>query len=418
MRYGLWLTLTSSITLFTTLAVAPPPEVPEWENFVYFVEGEALLDNQKVVLSIEGWDVHKGTRYPEPCYKLQDTDTLSSYVFTNVKRLEINVEFYADTKLDEGFVWEFFQDDECRAENHPRMLLRSGVYSFPESARRRAGSFKLIDPLVLRFDRDPRLTRVDEVEQQFFVKDEEGEGRMRRLFDETRDKLLAGDEDILCPICRSELAEETPGKAIVGECGHGYHPECLRGWAERRNRGGRDPAEFKQRTGFPLVRVADCPQCRKMINLRTTARVPTLQRVRDQDESGDSTPPPRPNRNQFSPSIGLPSLVNSPGSELDDLMYGQYAEERVRGVPINRPTEYNFQKQYLNDNPLVDPVNYNRIGMLESVWQSNGPRIRVPNIQAGVSPLVPETDHDARQDEALSDFNGIGRSLRNGQLGK
>ncbi|KAK6543421.1 hypothetical protein TWF694_000168 [Orbilia ellipsospora] len=373
------------LALISTV-VAPPPTIPEWENLIYEIEGEVILDNQKTVVLIEGWDVHKGTRYPEPY-----------------------------DKLDGDLTWEFFQDDECRVENHPRFLVKSGVYEFPDSAKRRAGSFKIIDPLALRWTKDSRLTSIHEIEEQF-IKTEEEWQKKHNHFQEAREKLVTGDRGMACPICHSELVERRPSKVFIGDCGHSYHRECIQGWVDSRNELGRDPAEFRERTGFPLAQMADCPQCRQVINPRTMARVTT------QLLDGNNAPIIEPiQNNQASPSNDLPSILDSPGSELDDILYPHQMDERIRGTSrIKQPSQYNFQDRYLDvgKNALVDPSDYRALEVRESTLRQRGPTIRLPNNVARVSPLVDETDYNVMLSEAgAPDLDKIRQSLREGQLG-
>ncbi|KAF3927615.1 hypothetical protein AA313_de0208810 [Arthrobotrys entomopaga] len=403
------------LTLIINIVVAPPPDIPEWENFIYQIEGEAILNNQKTVVSIEGWDVHRGTRYPEPCYKLEDADTFTTFTFINVKRLAINISIYRDRELDGDLTWEFFQDDECRVENHPRFLVKNGVYEFPEGAKRRAGSFKIIDPLVLRWYKDPRLTSIHEVEEQF-VKTEEEWQKTYQHFQEAREQLSAGDKGLVCPVCHNELAERRPSRVYVGDCGHSYHKDCIRGWVRSRNELGRDPTAFEGRTGFPLARMADCPQCRQVVNPRTMARVPT--QLVDEDDAPVIQPV---QNNQASPSNDLPSLLDSPTSDLDDLLHPHQMDERIRGISsIKKPSDYDFQDRYLNlgKNLLVDPADYRGFDLRESMFQARVPRIGVPNNVARVSPLVDETDYNFMLSEAgAPEVDKISQSLREGQLG-
>ncbi|KAK6347893.1 hypothetical protein TWF718_005713 [Orbilia javanica] len=406
------------VAIFPILARAVLPEIPQGANFAYHIEGDAIIGNRLVPKTINGWNNHPGTRYPEPCFPLVDNQAMRIYTFEHVQNLALNVNFYDVPIRDNDIKFEFFQDDDCRVPNHPRMLYVSGEYDLPSKIKTRIGSFRLIDPLSLAFLRNPHLSRVNPSED-ILLKTEERWKRDRRLFDEVVADLSAGNKERQCTICLDSLVEREPSSVLVGDCGHSYHGPCLDRWAasdSERNR--RDPVEFRRRTGFPLVQLTSCPDCRKPLNPRKMAKIPT-QPIEEEEEKEQEdprenirfepiirgTPERRRNanaNNNHSPTIGPPSLFTTPGSDLEDLINAEYMDERVRGPSrVRRPADYDFQSSFVGDNPLV---------ALPNVQLQAGPDVND-------NPVVPHTDYDPTVNEGLSGFNGIGRSLRSGQLG-
>ncbi|KAK6357969.1 hypothetical protein TWF730_007324 [Orbilia blumenaviensis] len=429
----LWFaTLVISITIFSRLSLAALPEIPEGANFVYQIDGDAIISNKLIPKTISGWNKHPGSRYPEPCFPLADTDTRKIYIFEHIRRLALNAIFYDIPRRDSDIKFEFFQDDECRVPNHPRMLYSSGEYTIPEEIKTRIGSLRLIDPLSLAFLRNPYLSRVNPSED-ILLRNEERWSRDKRLFDEVRADLSAGNKDRICTICQLSLVEREPSSALLGDCGHSYHHGCLERWAAANPEGGRrDPVEFRRKTGFPLVQMTSCPDCRKPLNPRKMARIPT-QGV-DDEEEGDGRPDqlrnepviprtPERQRNNIaerhnSPTIGPPSLYTSPGSDLEDLVNAEYMDERARGPSrVRRPANYDFQSAFVGNNPLVLPEDYTNY-VLEAPFSLEGPDV-LPrtNPDVNTNPFLSHTDYDHSVNEGLSGFNGIGRSLRSGQLG-
>ncbi|KAK6518339.1 hypothetical protein TWF506_005498 [Arthrobotrys conoides] len=421
------------IAIFSLLALAEPPPVPEGANFIYHIEGDAIISNQLVPKTITGWNKHPGTRYPEPCFPLVDTETRRIYTFQYVTTLALNAVFYDIPNRDGEITFEFFQDGGCRVPNHPRMLYTSGEYDIPKGLKTRIGSLRLIDPLSLFFSRDRLVSRVD-VSEQPLVKSKDTWPRDRRLFDEVSADVLAGNQERLCTICLNSLAETDgePSRALLADCGHSYHAGCLTRWAAanpERNR--RDPVEFRRKTGFPLVQLTSCPDCRKPVNPRNMARI-TTQAVEERKEEDPrdnirnepiirGTPERRRNynaQNNHSPTIGPPSLFTTPGSDLEDLVNAEYMDEKARGRSrVKKPAYYDFQSAFVGNNPLVLPEDYTD-EVLEAPFSIQGPGVQLPtNPDTGENPLIPDTDHDPSVNEEISDFNGIGRSLRSGQLG-
>ncbi|KAK6341588.1 hypothetical protein TWF696_008659 [Orbilia brochopaga] len=449
MRHPLWLSLPTASLLL--LAAAQPPEVPEWEHFAFEIQGDAIVEDERgrthrSQVAIFGQDTHEGTRYPEPCYKLYDYDTATSFVFYNVRRLGVNVAYYDERNLDDAIIWEFFRDEDCRIENNPRMLVRSGLYNLPtEGVEWRIGSFRLIDPLPLAFDNDERLSRVTEAEAEKLLRTQEEWERSRRLFEGVREELLSGGSQLTCPICQLPLAGEALGTAWVGYCSHSYHPECMTGlWEASFNPLRRDPTQFRERTGYRLSQVVDCPQCRLPLNLRQMARIPTqridpgnqqqqqqladdrlpaapqlqvgnqnpgLQQIQPQAENADvnfNTPPRLDNR--LSSGIGPPSLLNTPDSDLEDFLDYYTVNERTY-VPFNQ-----LRNRDRASNPFVGPADFS--SDLREVPMRDGIGLRLPGGETNVSPLVEESDwYEADVGEGISSFDGIARSLQGNQLG-
>ncbi|KAK6501231.1 hypothetical protein TWF481_009075 [Arthrobotrys musiformis] len=424
-----------TIAAFPFLTAAALPEIPQGANFVYHIEGDAIISHRLVPKSISGWNKHPGTRYPEPCFPIVDTETRKLYTFEHVRKLALNVEFYGIPNRDTDIKFEFFQDDDCRVPNHPRMLYSPGEYDIPQEIKNRIGSFRLIDPLSLAFLRNPHLSRVNPSED-ILLKNEERWTRDRRLFDEVVTDLSAGNKERLCTICLHSLVDREPSSVLVGDCGHSYHGPCLKRWADANPESNhRDPVEFRRKTGFPLVQMTSCPDCRKPLNPRKMARIPT-QGVEEEEEKeqdpgdrirGEAQIPRTPERqrriyadanNNHSPTIGPPSLFTTPGSDLEDLINAEYMDEKARGASrVKRPANYNFQASFVGNNPLVLPEDY-ASEVLEAPLNIQGPDIQLPtNPEANDNPFVPHTDYDPSVSEGLSGFNGIGRSLRSGQIG-
>ncbi|KAF3910423.1 hypothetical protein ABW20_dc0105346 [Dactylellina cionopaga] len=420
MQYSFWFKV-ALFAQFPFHVVAPPPAVPEFEHFVYEIEGEAVVDNQKTYVSIDGWDTQKRHTAPQPCYPLEDEQTLSSYVFTNVRRLAINTVVWGEDDMDEKIIWEFYQDADCRLENHPRLLVKRGVYTWREGAKTQIGSFRQIDPLLLNFDNDSLLKKVHPAERQF-VKTEDVWKKSIDQYKILRDDLISGNSEKPCAICHLPLAGQRPSKTYVTDCNHSYHGKCLGRWVATRN-ANHDPVEFEQRTGFPLTRVADCPECRKMFNYRKIARIPTYRIDEVQPEgqirSGFGTPERRPNVNdQGSPENGLPSLLNTPGSVLDDLLNNHYMDERAWGNSrIRNPSaEYNFETTYLdrNVNPLVEPEDFGWSEVRETDYNTYGSHIR---FDMENKPYIPETDYQINAAENFEVDERIAPSVEGQQLG-
>ncbi|KAF3180838.1 hypothetical protein TWF225_007198 [Orbilia oligospora] len=83
--------------------------------------------------------------------------------------------------------------------------------------------------------------------------------------------------------------------------------------------------------------------------------------------------------NDYSSTIGPPSLFTTPGSDLEDLVNAEYMDEKAREAP----------------------------------FKIQGPEVQLTeNPETNDSPFIPNP-----LDEGISGFNGIGRSLRSGQLG-
>ncbi|KAJ6262949.1 hypothetical protein Dda_1507 [Drechslerella dactyloides] len=468
MRYPAWLSTAAILLLMP--AAARPPDVPEWENFAFEIQGDAIVEDEngrehRSQVAIFGQDSHDGTRIPESCYKLYDFDTGTQFRFYNVRRLGVNVNYYDDRALDQNIIWEFFRDDDCLIENAPRMLVRSGLYNLPtEGVEWRIGSFRLIDPLALRFMDDERLTRVTEAEEARLLRTQEEWDRARRLFEDVREDLLSGASELECPICQLPLAREEITTTWVGYCSHSYHPECMTGlWQASFNPRRRDPEGFltdgdivtqRGRTGFRLSQVVDCPQCRRPLNLRQMARIPT-QRV-DPDagqlerQPGDQaqipapnenqdpnpqiiqpqgqgnlninpnvadegvhllTPPRLDNRDRLSSGLGPPSIQTTPGSELDEFLDYYTVRERANiffNPMINRDRA---------PNPFIGPVDFT--SDVREVPMRQGIGLRLPDAGGtNPSPLVEEGDfYEADVGEGISSFNGITRSLLRNQLG-
>lgn len=61
-----------------------------------------------------------------------------------------------------------------------------------------------------------------------------------KIITSTRFNVPFGDE---CTICRCNVNEDSPqykskglcSKVLVGECGHAFHEECIRGWLKIRD---------------------------------------------------------------------------------------------------------------------------------------------------------------------------------------
>ncbi|KAF3289248.1 hypothetical protein TWF970_003029 [Orbilia oligospora] len=429
------------LAVFPLLAIAELPEIPEGANFAYHIEGDAIIRDRLVPKTIDGWGKHPGTRYPEPCFPLMNTETRRIYTFGHVTKLALNAAFYDIPNRDDDIKFEFFQDDECRIPNHPRMLYINGEYEIPEEIKTRMGSLILIDPLSLTFTRNPypySFWRVN-ASENVLVKSKENWDRDRRLFGEVTTDLSAGNQERSCTICLNSLVEKEPSTVLLGDCGHSYHGPCLDRWAAAHpERNPRDPVEFKRRTGFPLAQLTPCPTCRKPLNRRKMARIPT--QVAEEEERKEEEPrgirDPRDNirdepilrgtperrrndpmnvniYNDYSSTIGPPSLFTTPGSDLEDLVNAEYMDEKARGASrVKRPANYDFQSSFVGNNPLVLPEDYTS-EVLEAPFNIQGPEVQLTeNPETNDSPFVPNP-----LDEGISGFNGIGRSLRSGQLG-
>ncbi|KAK6532372.1 hypothetical protein TWF281_006561 [Arthrobotrys megalospora] len=400
------------VAIFPLLAVAALPEIPRGADFAYEIDGDVIIDFQLEPKNITGWDHYPGTKYPEPCIPLTDSQTKMVYTFEHVRRLALKVDFYGVPLRDNAITFEFFQDKDCRVRNHPRMLYNSGEYPMLEDVITRIGGLRLIDPLALAFARRkpeyPFLSQVNPSEN-ILLKTEERWDRDRRIIDEVGTDLSTGNLDRICTICQQSLIERQPSLTLVGDCGHAYHALCLERWKSsypEYNR--RDPLEFQQRTGFPLVQMTSCPDCRKPLNLRKMSKNPTRGTDRNQPSQIQpeifGSPERRGNvDNDRSAMIGPPSLYTTPGSDLEDLVNPIYMDERIRGVSrIKRPADFDFQSSFVRHNPLV------------------GPEIRLqPDPEANIDPVVlpTEYDYDPSVSEGIPNPNSISRSLLSGQLG-
>ncbi|KAF3100274.1 hypothetical protein TWF569_008108 [Orbilia oligospora] len=115
----------------------------------------------------------------------------------------------------------------------------------------------------------------------------------------------------------------------------------------------------------------------------------------------------------YSSTIGPPSLFTTPGSDLEDLVNAEYMDEKARGASrVKRPANYDFQPTFVGKNPLVLPEDYTN-ELLEAPFEIQGPEVQLTeNPETNDSPFIPNP-----LDEGISGSNGIGRSLRSGQLG-